>query len=263
MVNLYLSHHPRSFVYVMSADSQIRMWESMRADARHQDNNIEKILSELENIVQNHAGGNLTSSASGGSSGVSGAAISPQVIHKFDATLKQANEAVLKMQAYVGSMNDIIKRLSASGEATSQLMSMNQFTQRFDDLCAEKNQVIRHLTREFTKKREHAELLNKVHTTITIHKESEEMRHLAGERDSINYTRRKVAGLLDTAATNRERLESQRQRFLAISDNLVTILERVPFINNILKKIDAKRRRNAVILAFVIAVCLVLTILFY
>lgn len=246
----------------MSADSQVRMWESMRADARHQDTNIERILSELENVVQNHTNTGGASSGIGSSSGGSNP-ISPQVIQKFETTQKQATDAVQKMQAYVSSMGDIVKRLHQCGEPVPQLTNMGQFTQRFEDLCAEKSQVIRHLSREFAKRREQAELLTRVHTTISIHKESEEMRHLAGERDSINHSRRKVAGLLDQAALNRERLEAQRQRFMAITDNLVTIAERVPFINNILKKIDAKRRRNAVVLGFVIAVCLILTIIFY
>eukprot|EP00758_Cryptobia_borreli_P003771 Tbor_TRINITY_DN3975_c0_g1::TRINITY_DN3975_c0_g1_i1::g.721::m.721/K08495/GOSR1, GOS1; golgi SNAP receptor complex member 1 len=229
---------------------QVRMWESLRADARHQDSEVEKIITELEAVVQQIVDGDDNSSSP----------LKPQFIQRFERAKEDVERGILKMQSIVSSMSDILRGLASSG--IEDYSTMYKHTQRFEDFVSEKNQIVRHLSREFLKRKEKSELLRKVHTTIEIHKDSEEMKHLSGERESLQYSRKKVNELLANTSINKRRLVEQRQRFLAVTDKLVILLERVPFISNVLKKIDAKRRRDVIILGIVIAVCILLTFLF-
>ena len=240
----------------------VRTWESLRADARHHDSQVERVMSELEGIVQQSG---VTSVATS-SSPAAPTQISLQTVQRFNQTSEEVQQGIRKMQAIVSSMADVIRDLFAHPHGSSQvkdLPTMQKHTQRFEGLVSEKNQIVRHLTREFNKKREKGELLTKVHTTIEMHKETQEMEMLSKERESLAHTRRNVSNLLENASMNRMRLEQQRQRFLAITDNVVTILERVPFISNVLRKIDSKRRRDVIILGMVIAVCLFIIVLFF
>ena len=123
--------------------------------------------------------------------------------------------------------------------------------------------VLQRLAQDFRKRRERAELLSRVHTEISVYNENSNVRLLASEQDSLQHTHRRLNDILAQADLSRERLKAQRQSFGGIADKVLTIAERVPFINGLLKKIDAKRRRDVVILAVVIAVCLFLVVLFW
>lgn len=230
----------------------IRTWESLRADARHHDSQVERVMSELEGIVQQS--GTTTNS-------MSPSQISSQTVQRFNQTSEEVQKNIRQMQSIVSSMTDVIRDLQVQQAQVKDLPTMIKHTQRFEGLVSEKNQVVRYLTREFNKKREKGDLLNKVHTAIEMHKENQDLEMLSKERESLAVSRKNVSNLLENASMNRARLEQQRQRFLAITDKVVTILERVPFVSSVLRKIDAKRRRDVVILGMVVAICLFIIVM--
>lgn len=229
--------------------TKVKLWESLRNDARHDDAAIEQRLATLEKLALSEAPDASTQ-------------------RRFKELSQEVEEQVRKMQSLVMSMGDVVKGLpSSSGpianSTVESTLAMQRHTQRFEEIVAEKINVIRRLANDFNKRRERSELLGKVHREINVYQESEEMRHLATENDSLKHTQRRLNDILAQADMNRERLKEQRNAFLGIADKALTIAEKVPFINGLLKKIDAKRRRDVIIVALVISVCMFLVVLFW
>lgn len=222
------------------AESKVRMWESLRADARAHDAEIESKLSKLSLLAQEVAN-------------------NPASAPQFEALADELDRLSRKLHAVVMSMSDIVDGLPRNSET----QSLARHTQRFEDLVGEKNQALRRLRTETQKRRERAELLSKVHTEINVFNESSELRSLSSENESLRHTQRKTREILEQAELSRQRLQTQRAMFMGISEKVVSIVEKVPMIGGILRKIDQKRRRDVLILAAIIAICVLLTLAFW
>ena len=105
--------------------------------------------------------------------------------------------------------------------------------------------------------------MQKVHSEITVYEESAELRRLAAEQDSLRHTHRRTEELLQSAEMTSQKLREQRSLFGTIGNKAVNIIEQVPIINSVLRKIDAKRRREAIVVAIVIVLCLILIVVFW
>jgi golgi SNAP receptor complex member 1 len=220
--------------------AKVRMWESLRADARQEDAVIENKLSILERVALSETPDDATES-------------------RFHALTQELNEQIQQMQRAVLSMHDA----SRSMPPTTETAAMLKHTQRFDDIVAEKFAIVRRLGVDFQKRRERSQLLGKVKQEIESYRESEEFRHLSSENESLRHTQRRLNDILSQADLTRDKLHQQRQTFVGMADKVVTIAEKVPFINGLLKKIDAKRRREVVILASLTAFLMFLVFLFW
>jgi len=167
------------------------------------------------------------------------------------------------LQAVVQSMKDVATQLSVGPTVDAQASAMLHHTARYEALVAEKHQVIRRLSNDLKKRLERQKLMANVKVAVSAPGDDSEMRNLAKEQDSLMHTGRRLNEILSNAELSRDRLRAQRQRFESMTDRVVGIAERVPFINSVLKRIDQKRRRDAVILGIVVAICLILVILFW
>lgn len=219
----------------MADAGKVKMWESLRADCRAQDNEIESRIAQMEALC---------------------AATDEVSVGKLKKLSEEIGKMLQKMQSIVLSMAD---SLPTGPEAAT----MSRHTQRFEDIIVEKQRAVQRLELEARRRRERAELLHKVHSEISVYNESSDMRTLASEQDSLRYTQKRTRELLDMAEVARNRLAAQRNMFSSIGDKVLTIGEKVPFINAVLKRIDQRRRKNVLILSIVIAICLMLSFIFW
>jgi Golgi SNAP receptor complex protein 1 len=220
--------------------SKTRVWESLKADARQLDTEIESKLSILENIAL-------------------GAAEEPTAVARFEAASDDVEQRLRKMQTIVQSMHDAARCLSNTPEGNT----MQKHTQRFDELLQEKQKVVRRLANDLKRRRERHELLSKVQTEINVYNESSDVRQLSSEQDSLRYTQRRLNDILTNADTSREKLRAQRQLFTDMGDKAVQIVEKMPFVNGVLKRIDAKRRREVVIVGGLMSFLMMLVVVFW
>ncbi len=167
------------------------------------------------------------------------------------------------LRAVTSSMGDIVSAVMALPGASGDASAMQRATQRFEDVCIDKQASMKRLIAEAKKRKEKSELLRNVHTEIAIFDDSAEMRHLANENDSLRHTQRQTRQLLEQAEMNKGKLRSQREMFEKISGRALSIAEQIPVIKDLLKRIDVKRRREAVIVGCVIAICLLLVFVFW
>ncbi len=220
--------------------SKTRIWESLKADARQLDAEIEGKLSILEGIAL-------------------GSAEEATAVTRFEAASEDVDQRLRKMQTVVQSMNDVVRNLPASAEVNA----MQKHTQRFDELIQEKQKVVRRLSGDLRRRRERYELLSKVQSEISIYNESSDVRQLSSEQESLKYTQRRLNDILANADTSREKLRAQRQLFTDMGDKAVQIVEKMPFISGVLKRIDAKRRREVVIVGGLISFLMLLVVVFW
>lgn len=220
--------------------SKVRMWESLRADARQEDAVIENKLSIFERVALSETPDESTDA-------------------RFRTLEQELNDQIHQMQRSVLSMQDTARSLPPTPETASML----KHTQRFDEIVAEKFAIVKRLGVDYQKRRERSQLLGKVKQEIESYRESEEFRHLSSENDSLRHTQKRLNDILSQADLTRDKLHQQRQMFTGMADKVLIIAEKVPFINGLLKKIDAKRRREVIILAILMAVLLFLVFLFW
>ena len=67
---------------------------------------------------------------------------------------------------------------------------------------------------------------------------------------------------LERAAMLKKNLIDQRRLFLNITHKLKTLTNRFPLLNNIMQKIKFKKRKDSLVLGFVIALCLIFLLIY-
>lgn len=190
-------------------------------------------------------------------------------LDSFLIHMKDVQALIVKFRGLVQRMEDWTSSGPnggpPSGCTETRMSSIRAQIGIFESSIGEKQISLRRMDQEAQRRKEKISLLSKVQTSIDIYGRGDatEMRHLAAEQESLQYTQKQTREILEQAAINREKLSSQRARFNAMGDKLTQLAEQIPIIKDLLKRIDAKRRKDAVVLATVIAICLFLTFLFW
>ena len=82
------------------------------------------------------------------------------------------------------------------------------------------------------------------------------------ENDHLKNSDRMADEIIDMAMTTKENLGSQRKLFSNISGRVLSLTNRFPMINNLMQKINTRKRRDTLILGFVISICIILLLLY-
>ena len=82
------------------------------------------------------------------------------------------------------------------------------------------------------------------------------------ETDHLRNSERLIDDQIAIAMATKENLTQQRGAFHSISQRLVSTLQKFPLVNSLIQRINLRKRRDSIILASVIAVCLILLILY-
>lgn len=228
---------------VTSSSSSTALWDSLRTDAWRIDGDLENRLPVLEGLAH--------------------ATTDAESYEKFQTAANEAASVLNRMKHIVSQLHDAATQQRLGGGSSATAAVNTAHAQRFESSLGEKQLCLNRLTSESKKRHERFALAAKVQTEINIYRESSEMRHLAGEHDSLTHTQRQTRAILEQAEISRQKLSSQRARFMAMADGLTNIAEQIPIVKDVLKRIDSKRRRDVVILAVVIALCLFMIFLFW
>ena len=82
------------------------------------------------------------------------------------------------------------------------------------------------------------------------------------ELEQLNNSNRLMDSNLERAAMLKKNLIDQRRLFLNITHKLKTLTNRFPLLNNIMQKIKFKKRKDSLVLGFVIALCLIFLLIY-
>lgn len=226
----------------MNQSSKYKVWDSCRSEARRLDTDIEHKLSSLESIAH----------------GLSDAA----TLARFEREVKETSSSLDRFSTVVASLSELSSQmLEENRDADAQ--NAARHTSRFEEIVQDKKVALNRLSTEARKRYERGQLMNRVQQEIQVFDEKAELRTASKEQDAIRKATLGVESILATQARAGEKLSAQRQMFNKIGDRALQIGDQIPFIRDVLKRIDQKRRREYLLLAVLIGFLMFVAFLFW
>nr|ADD38357.1 Golgi SNAP receptor complex member 1 [Lepeophtheirus salmonis] len=213
-------------------------WEDLRKEARRLENEIDSKLVTLSKT---------------------GSEFGAESYYSQDRLLS-ANEDNSSITNKIQDLESSLDRLSSINDLLSESTSSSGSTGRH--ILQRHREILSDYQQEFRKTKAHIEsiiqrqdLLSSNSSNI-YHKPNEEMESLLMENESVRNSERLLDEQINIALDSRETLISQRQAFKAMRKKLNDISNRFPVINNLVHKINLRKKKDAVILGSVIGFCL-------
>ncbi|KAM3162581.1 Golgi SNAP receptor complex member 1 [Lachancea thermotolerans] len=162
---------------------------------------------------------------------------------KLDSLLTQRQEVV-------DSLSNICnENPSISASKLSQL-------QRHREILQEHWQHFRNLRSSIQQERNRLNLLFSVKKDIAQQSEQDQDKYIQDEARRIDESHNVVDSLISQAWDTRDQFSSQRTVLQTANNRMMQTLQRVPGINQVIAKINTRRKKNAVILASLITLCI-------
>ncbi|CAR23292.1 Gos1p [Lachancea thermotolerans CBS 6340] len=162
---------------------------------------------------------------------------------KLDSLLTQRQEVV-------DSLSNICnENPSISASKLSQL-------QRHREILQEHWQHFRNLRSSIQQERNRLNLLFSVKKDIAQQSEQDQDKYIQDEARRIDESHNVVDSLVSQAWDTRDQFSSQRTVLQTANNRMMQTLQRVPGINQVIAKINTRRKKNAVILASLITLCI-------
>lgn len=112
--------------------------------------------------------------------------------------------------------------------------------------------------------RDREDLLGSVHRDIHAYKTGMNRRTdlYLKENEHIRNSDRLADDVIGVALSTKENLQSQRDFLYGVSTRLSSITNRFPVLNSLIQRINIRKRRDSIILASVISICIILMLIY-
>jgi len=236
-----------------SSSSNTESWEGLRKKARILENELEMKLVSFSKLGTGHHKEYSRVEEKEALLGSSSDRMFETMSFEIERLLTKLTEINDNMSAFLSDMS--------IGEANShQLHTMQRHRDILQDYSHEFSKTKANI--KATKDRE--DLLGSVRQDIHDFKTGANRRTemYLKENDHLRNSDRMADEIIDMAMTTKENLGSQRRLFNNISGRVLSLTNRFPMINNLMQKINTRKRRDTLILGFVISVCIILLLLY-
>jgi len=216
-------------------------WEDLRKEALYLENEIDSKLVSYSKI--------------GASTVV--------YVNESDRMFESLSEEI---QGLLGKLNHVNEEMTTIASSTPGLSTtaVIHTIQRHREIFQDYSQEFRKTQTNLRSRREREELLQGVRKEIDSSKNSlsRRMDLYMKEHDHLKSSERMVDEQISIAIDTKENLVNQRVAFKKFQSRVNDITSRFPAINNLLQKINLKKRKDSIILGVVIGVCTFLLILY-
>ncbi|KNC87108.1 hypothetical protein SARC_00783 [Sphaeroforma arctica JP610] len=174
-------------------------------------------------------------------------------------------KSVMSRSSMISELADLNDQMSNEAQVSSSPSPTVIHTlQRHRDLLNDYTREFRKTKANLQSARDRTMLLSDVQTEIRAYKEGfgSGADYYASEQARLNTAHSAVDDAIGIAIATREDLHTQRRTFQSTSQRLQGIAETIPGLNVLMKKIDVRKRRDQLIIAGVIAVCLFISIVY-
>ncbi|KAI9033505.1 hypothetical protein DFJ74DRAFT_652667 [Hyaloraphidium curvatum] len=205
-------------------------WEDLRRSARQLENDVEGRLAAYARLAMGAAGG-----LPGG-----------------------AEDAERELEGALDKLSGVTDRMAVHLDSAPQTSaSMMHMLQRHRDILYDFRKEFKKIKANIAAAAEHASLLS----TNGSPSASADTDYLLTERTRIDSSIRMADQVLSQAHAARQDLAQQGRQLYGSERRLQGgVLSRFPLINKLVKRIDAKKRRDACVLGSVVSVCVVLLV---
>ena len=178
----------------------------------------------------------------------------------FETMSMEIERLLTKLTEVNDKMADYMSNLSFGEPNPAQLHTM----QRHRD-------ILQDYSHEFVKTRanikaanDREDLLGSVRRDISEYKSAVNRRTdlYLKEHDHLRNSDRMTDETIEIALATKENLSSQRKMFHSLTSRINSVTNRFPAINNLVQKINFRKKRDTIILSVVISICLILIMIY-
>ncbi|SCV00949.1 LANO_0F09362g1_1 [Lachancea nothofagi CBS 11611] len=162
-----------------------------------------------------------------------------------------------RLETVLIQRQDVVDSLAKICDETPGISSSKSLQmQRHREVLQEHWQHFRNLRSSIQQERNRLNLLFSVKKDIAQQSEESPDAYIQDETRRIEESHNVVDSLISQAWQTQDQFTSQRALLQSASDKMLHSLQRVPGINQVIAKINTRRKKNAVILAGLITVCI-------
>ena len=228
-------------------------WEDLRRSARQLENELDmKLVSFSKLGTGSHADFHKKEEKE--------ALLGSSSTRMFETMSMEIERLLTKLTEVNDKMADFMSNLSFGEPNPAQLHTM----QRHRD-------ILQDYSHEFVKTRanikaanDREDLLGSVRRDISEYKSAVNRRTdlYLKEHDHLRNSDRMTDETIEIALATKENLSSQRKMFHSLTSRISSVTNRFPAINNLVQKINIRKKRDTIILSVVISICLILIMIY-
>lgn len=181
--------------------------------------------------------------------------------HLLDTVAEEIEQLLSKLTVINDKMAEINNNDAVVGGP-----AMVHTLQRHRDILQDYKQEFNKTLANVKARKERENLLHSVRKDIDAYKTSSGLNRRMDlymkENEHIRSSDRLISEQINIAIDTREHLTSQRHHFKRLQTRIHDLSSRFPLINNLVQKIHIRKRRDSMILAFVIVSCTFLLLLY-
>jgi Golgi SNAP receptor complex protein 1 len=229
-------------------------WEDLRKQARQLENEIDAKLMSFSKLCSNYLARDQTTHHHGLDPPPSPTSSS------FDAMSIEIEKLLERLSDINRRMADVIPTLLGSNTAATHTL------QRHHEISQDYRREFERTKANIRNFKSREDLLMNDNNNSDISSpaglSSRRQDHYIREMGQLNNSTKAIDRYIDNALTLKKGLVDQRRYFMNIAHKIKTLSNRFPLMNNILQKIKIKKRKDSLVLGFVIGLCLIF-LLFY
>jgi len=221
-------------------------WESLRKNARTLENEIDLKLVSYSKLGTNYSR--------------HGAQDQQPLLSTGDSKIESLGAEIETLIEQLGNVNESMAEFASTA---GQSAAIHHTLQRHTEILQDYRQEFRKTAANIAAIVEREDLLNSVHNDISDYKAKDKgkvnqrMDALLRESEHTRNSERMIDEQINIALETRESLVNQRIAFKTIQTKLNDLTNKFPLINNLVNKINFRKRRDSIIIGCVIGLCLI------
>ncbi|KAF6020002.1 GOSR1 [Bugula neritina] len=219
-------------------------WEDLRKQARQLENDIDLKLisfSKFGTSYSNHRDGLSDSSP----------LLSND--HMFETMVVELEELLARLSRINDKMVDYTHNLGMNSGSAALLHTM----QRHREILQDYSNEFRKTKSNIQQYRQREDLMGGVRRDMDGYRGNRKSDLYLKENEHLRNSERLVDEQISIAMSTKENLQSQRSTFTQISKKMQEMSNRFPVINNLMSRINIRKKRDSLILGAVISCCVI------
>ncbi|NP_001135314.1 Golgi SNAP receptor complex member 1 [Salmo salar] len=237
-------------------------WEDLRKQARQLENELDLKLVSFSKLCTSY------SSSRDGRRGDSNSDTTPLLNNSTqDRMFETMSVEIEQLLAKLTGVNDKMAEYTSTPGVTSLNAALMHTLQRHRDILQDYTHEFHKTKANFLAIREREDLLGSVRKDIETYKSGSGVNNrrtelFLKEHEHLRNSDRLMDDTISIAMATKENMTSQRGLLKSIHSRVNTLANRFPAINNLIQRINLRKRRDSLILGAVIGVCTILLLLY-
>eukprot|EP00092_Neocalanus_flemingeri_P008779 GFUD01009452.1.p1 GENE.GFUD01009452.1~~GFUD01009452.1.p1 ORF type:complete len:267 (+),score=87.05 GFUD01009452.1:69-869(+) len=228
-------------------------WEGLRKQARALENEIDLKLVTFSKLGTNYSRAQTVESDK------------QPLLGGADSSLDSIQSEIDSLLANLGQVNEEMAGYAA-GAGEGRSAAIHHTLQRHSEILQDYNQEFKKTSSNIASIVEREDLLSSVQSDMDDYrnkegtKKNQKIDTLQRELEHTRNSERLIDEQINIALDTRDSLVNQREVLKAVQTKLNDLTNKFPLINNLVNKINFRKRRDTIILGVVIGLCLVFMI---